>query len=259
MDMKKIIINISLLVLPKFLRKMIFHFAFNIAQDEFEIFAYRYKNNPNMKLALEEVKGRGLTIDSILDIGAYEGHWSLMVNQVWPRASLTMIEANEDKTSILEGVSKRLNADYHSSLLGATDGKEVEYNIMESGSSIFEESSEFARRKQIRRLQRLDSLLPPSLRFDLIKIDTQGYELEILKGAGDIFLNAKAVILEVALIEINNGAPLLPDVINFMQENEFVTYEIVEIHRRILDRAMNQIDILFIKQDSFLISQKSFT
>ena len=89
-----------------------------------------------------------------------------------------------------------------------------------------------------------------------MKIDAQGYELEILKGAPKILRQAQAVILEVALIEINRGAPLLHDVVRFMYENGFVSYDVLEIHRRPLDRALNQLDIFFVREESPLVQDK---
>jgi len=36
----------------------------------------------------------------------------------------------------------------------------------------------------------------------------------------------------------------------------FVAYDILEVHRRPLDRALNQIDIVFVRNDSPLIADK---
>ena len=63
-------------------------------------------------------------------------------------------------------------------------------------------------------------------------------------------------MLEISLIEINEGAPLLHDVLAFMKSRNFVSYEILEIHRRPLDRAMNQIDIFFVREGSKLIADR---
>ena len=80
-----------------------------------------------------------------------------------------------------------------------------------------------------------------------------------MSGASRLLATASAVLLEVSLIEINKGAPLIHDVLPFMKERGFLSYEITNIHRRHLDGAMNQIDILFVREDSPLIANKSFT
>jgi len=130
---------------------------------------------------------------------------------------------------------------------------------MESGSSVFEEESSYERRKVTRQTAKLDTLLADLPAADFIKLDTQGYELEILKGADRLLSTASAVLMEASLIQINAGAPLLHDVLAFMKERSFITYEIAEIHRRQLDSAMNQIDILFVRENSPLLANKSFT
>jgi hypothetical protein len=89
-----------------------------------------------------------------------------------------------------------------------------------------------------------------------VKIDTQGYELEVLKGAQKILPKIDAILLEVAIIEINEGAPLLDEVVVFLKRLGFVTYDILEFHRRPLDGALNQIDILFVRENSPLVADK---
>ena len=59
------------------------------------------------------------------------------------------------------------------------------------------------------------------IRPDAIKIDTQGYELEILKGAGDVLANVKLVELEVEFNEQYQGQPLFADVDGYMRSRGF--------------------------------------
>ena len=137
-------------------------------------------------------------------------------------------------------------------LLGSSDGEEVTFVVMESGSSVFEERSAVPRERETRQLRTLDSVLGAHSGIDLLKIDAQGYELEILGGAVRLLPSIQAIILEVSLIEINRGAPLANDVFAFMKRHGFVAYDVVEIHRRPLDGAMNQIDVMFVREDHAL-------
>ena len=257
--MKKLIYSASKALMPDRLRKAVLHYAYNIAPEHFAEFAYRHAFAPDMARALKDAAGRGLRPDVIVDVGAFEGGWARLAKDIWPHARLIMVEGNEEKRPILAPVAEELGADLRFALLGAEEGEEVEFYVMESGSSVFQESSSYDRRKETRRLRRLDMLLSDAPAIDFLKIDTQGYELEVMKGASRLLSTAKAVLLEVSLIEINEGAPLIHDVLPFMKERGFVSYEIVEIHRRQLDRAMNQIDVLFLREDSPLIADKSFT
>ena len=41
----------------------------------------------------------------------------------------------------------------------------------------------------------------------------------------------------------------MDDVLAFMKKYGFVAYDVVEIHRRPLDGALNQLDIMFVRED----------
>jgi FkbM family methyltransferase len=74
------------------------------------------------------------------------------------------------------------------------------------------------------RVNRLDKICrQKQLKPDVIKIDTQGFELEILKGAGTAVLNnVKLVELEVEFNEQYKNQPLFSHVDLFMRKNGFV-------------------------------------
>jgi FkbM family methyltransferase len=85
---------------------------------------------------------------------------------------------------------------------------------------------------------------------DIIKIDTQGSELDILKGGTYCLKNASIVILEVPLLPYNEGSPEISEILNFMLKHRFVPFTIVQEHKVIdesINIAMAQIDIAFVK------------
>jgi hypothetical protein len=58
----------------------------------------------------------------------------------------------------------------------------------------------------------------------LIKIDTQGSELDILKGGVKLVNKTMAVILEVSYVDYNLEAPQSEEVIEYMTEVGFDKY-----------------------------------
>lgn len=245
-------------VLPEFIKKSLLHLSYNLSPTEFERFAHAYCIGPSMNYGLRSIANRGFAPKSIVDVGAYEGAWSKMAKSIWPESNLFMFEPNYSKKEILAKLANDLDGKLYDNLLGAKDGERVQFNIMETGSSIMSERSPVYRDVETRTLTTIDSLGIVFEAPGLLKIDAQGYELEILKGATDILPAFEAVLLEVALIEINEGAPLLREVTAFMDELGFAACEVLEVHRRPLDGAMTQIDILFVRSGSALLSEKRY-
>jgi FkbM family methyltransferase len=243
-------------VLPRRTKEALFHLSYHLAPLEFRRFAYHYGYAPDMELGLEAIAGRGFAPRTVVDVGAYEGGWSRIARRLWPATRLIMIEANEEKQPVLRIAAHELGATLHCALLGAQAGRHVDFNVMGSGSSVLGERSPLERRVERRTLETLDQLLPPGIGSGLLKIDAQGYELEILRGATRSLGAFEAVLLEIALIEINPGAPLLHEVVAYMKERGYVAYDILEMHRRPLDQALNQIDIIFLRQHSPLLADK---
>lgn len=253
---KTAIINVLGRVLPNSVKNSLFHLSFHLAKSEFDRFAYDFSFAPNMEFGLAAIAKRGFLPKTIIDVGAFEGDWSKMARRIWPQSRIIMIEPNLAKQAHLAIVARAINASVICELVGAEDHTVVPYNVMESGSSVLSERSPLDRIVESRSLRRLDSILKKIEAPALLKIDTQGYELEVLKGSITILPRISAILLEVAIIEINEGAPLLFDVLAHLKSIGFVTYDVLEIHRRPLDGALNQIDILFIRSDSVFLEDK---
>lgn len=211
---------------------------------------------PSQKSSFTRLKKLGFNPKKIIDIGAYEGQWALEINQIFPGVQLLMIEGQQNKKPLLDQVSKQIfGSKVNIALLGA-EKKYVEFNIYESASSIFKEDNETNAKVETIQLQLLDEIAVETgfESVDLIKLDTQGSEIEILEGGLNVLKSAQAVLIEVSMLGIYKGAPLVSDVISFMKDNGFILYDICSIMRRPYDKALFQSDFLFIKQTHPLVS-----
>jgi len=65
---------------------------------------------------------------------------------------------------------------------------------------------------------------------DFIKVDVEGADLDVLKGATDSLAGAFGVQVEVAFIERNMGAPLQPDIDGWLRTAGFVPQQIIREH-----------------------------
>lgn len=254
--LKTATINVLQRVLPARIKNSMLHLSYHLARAEFEKFAHHYAHAPSMHHGLAAMAQRGLRPRTVVDAGAYQGDWSRLAKRIWPSCRLIMVEPNGKNCERLTGTAGDLKAELSCELLGAEEGREVRFNVMASGSSIMNERSPLARNVENRRLRTLDSIVRNVEAPAFLKIDAQGYELQILMGAPRALACAEAVLLEVALIEVNEGAPLLHEVVAFMKARGFLAYDILEIHRRPLDGALNQVDIVFVREQSRLIADK---
>ena len=172
-----------------------------------------------------------------------------------------MIEAQNNKSSILQEVCSSFKDDvvFEIALLGAKDGEKVRFVQMANGSSVFEESSPYNRNYIEKDLTTLDCLLERYSEFkklDFLKLDVQGYEINVLQGACDLLKQTEFVLMEVSLIPINKGCPIFSDVIKFMTEQNFRLLDFCSQIRR-KDGALWQTDLLFINNTSVFMPKSS--
>lgn len=218
---------------------------------------------PSHEGALHTLKKLGWKPDICIDVGAYEGQWAQMFRSIFPDAHVLMIEAQEAKEPFLQKIASTSNGmlDYRLALLGASDEGEVEFFEMETGSSVYEEASCYPRTKVKKKLTTLDSLIerhPPVRETQMLKIDTQGYELEILRGAAKTIQALDVILMETSLIPINKSAPLFSDVIDFLTQKRFNLFDFCSQIRR-KDGVLWQTDLMFIREGSAIKPDQSLT
>lgn len=216
---------------------------------------------PDQEYTFKRLKKLGYQPKLVLDIGAYEGNWAKSFLTVFPKVNILMLEGQEGKRNTLQQkteANKQLS--FQIALLGCAEN-EVEFNIYETASSVLKENNETGAKTEIRTLVTLDKLIinTPFEQADFIKIDTQGYELEILKGAENILQQAQFVLLEVSMIDIYKNCPLVAEMMAFMQAKGFVLYDICSLMRRPFDKALYQSDFLFVKEASGFRADKQWS
>ena len=205
---------------------------------------YKHKLNSN----LIDLMKKKIQIQNIYDIGAYKGEWSIFLNNTsLKNKEFFLFEANIENEIYL----KKLNFKYFISVL-SDKIKEVEfYSKVHTGDSYYPEQTNFYEKNllpKIKKTNTLDNIVTKNnLPFpDFIKIDTQGSEIDILKGGKKVVENCKIILLECPIIQYNLGSPNLSEYIDYLNLINFVPYDICEIHN--IDKILIQIDILFIKK-----------
>ncbi len=217
---------------------------------------------PTVAGLLRNLKNNGFRPATIIDVGAYVGEWSRMAASIFPSAQLLMIDGNPENEALLEVAQRHIGprSRYSILLLGPEERDEVTFYQLGSGSSVLQELTSFDRRKVELPMGTLDGLhrdrgvgLPI-----LLKLDVQGFELDVLRGGPKILNCAEVVILETALLPYNKDAPLFSEVVAFMQNSGFAVYDFCGQFRRQTDNALFQTDVAFVKQSSELRAPRKF-
>lgn len=215
----------------------------------------------DMRSALAHLANSGFKPDWIIDVGANVGDWARMARAVFPNAAISMFEGNPENNAALARAQQQLgpNASYKLTLLGASNAQAVEFYSMGSGSSVLAEKTDVPREVITLPMCRLDDVTSiPAGASCLLKLDVQGYELEVLRGAAQLLPQVQAVLMEMSLLEYNRGAPLLHQVLEFMRAAGFLAYDIAGLSRRRRDGTLFQIDLVFVRHDHALRQDRAF-
>ena len=206
------------------------------------------------------LKSLDFNVRTVIDVGVAFG--TPGIYQSFPDARYFLVEPVAECRPVLEKLKKQLNAEYFMVAAGATNG-EVAFNVHDdiSGSSLFSqvEGSALDGEARATPMRRLDLLLPSNLaRPVLLKIDTQGAEIEVLKGLGDRVSEIDLLIVETSLMPMRRGIPEFGDIVKYCDEAGFAVYDVLEGHNRSLDGALAQIDLAMVRKDSVLREHAAF-
>ena len=189
-----------------------------------------YKEGSEMRLDL--IRERFGIPNAILDVGAHRGQFFTWSKKVWPDTPIWMIEANEIHEPYLKELCSKYNDQYLISTLGDSNRNVNFYTRSDKptteGASYYKETTYWDIPHLVKEipktLQTLDELFEEGSYFDLVKLDTQGSEVDILKGGSKLCQKAAAIIVEVSYIDYNEGAPKSDEVIKFMSDYGYGQY-----------------------------------
>ena len=79
-----------------------------------------------------------------------------------------------------------------------------------------------------------------------LKIDTQGYEMHVLRGARKTLDSIVGLQIELSLVQLYEGNPSYTDMLNFMEECGFALFAMEPVFSNPVTDQLLQVDALFI-------------
>ncbi len=215
-----------------------------------------YNSDSSVEFCLRRLKEKGFAPKNVVDCGAYLGDWTRMVKKNFPGANVLMIEPVSNQQRLLLQVKSEFpgTVDYVQCLVGPETKEAATFFEVDGGgpgSSVLGELTRFPHKPVTLPMRRLDDILAEKKIAGplFLKLDVQGYELEVLKGAERAMQNAEVILLEVSFVRYNPSGPLFHEVVAFMSEHGFLVYEICPLGRW-LGVTLFQADVFFVKEDS---------
>lgn len=215
----------------------------------------KQKNNTSdqvftMSKAIERCINRGIKINTVIDIGASDGCWTIACLKNLPDAGYLLIEAQAPHRNDLENLHQK--------------NKKIEYVIAAAGHKeghiYFENEGLFGGLASETPFEK-NNIEVPVITIDaevekrnlsgpfLIKLDTHGYEVPILEGAKNTLSKANLVIIETYNFQITNQSLKFYEMCSYMEKIGFYPIEMVDFMLRKYDGSFWQMDTFFIKKE----------
>jgi len=179
-------------------------------------------------------------IDLVLDVGANKGQFASSLRRSGFIGKIVSFEPLESAYSELKKASKndRLWEVNSRVAIGDHDGN-IEINIagnsvsssilpMLKSHSDVARGSEYVGKESVN-IVKLDTVSKQYLKdaiYPFLKIDTQGYEWQVLDGATEILSRFKGILCEMSLVELYKGQHLWMDILSRLENEGFTLWSI---------------------------------
>jgi FkbM family methyltransferase len=200
----------------------------------------------------ERLRCAGVRPSTVIDVGAALGDWSRTAAKAFPDAQFVLIEPLDDFAPALAAVAAQIPGSIVVAAAAADVTGERTFNVHDDlvGSSLLREQEGRVVDGEPRTVPvtTIDAVVgehglrPPFL----VKVDVQGAELAVVRGASATLPETEALICEVSFFDFFIGGVSFAQLIAEMDARGFCVYDIANLTRRPLDGALSQGDVTFV-------------
>jgi FkbM family methyltransferase len=177
-----------------------------------------------------------LRIDCVIDVGANEGQYARLVRRLGFKGLILSFEPNLDAFRVAQRAFAKDGAwRGYNCALGSADG-EKDLNVFEHSplASLFPPSDRLhSRIIQTTKvaIRRLDTLLPKILpdwtqRRLFVKCDTQGFDVEVMRGAEAALAVIAGLQSEISVLPLYRGMPSYLEALSFYESLGFTLVDL---------------------------------
>lgn len=208
---------------------------------------------------------------TIFDVGAHKGESALFFNKIFPSANIHSFEPDPETFRDLQDTANEISKCHNLALANKTGLSSFFKNNLSHTNSILRvnlESEDSIKLSTARKSPevfqntatdfnkeitistiRLDEFCQQNhiSRINLLKIDTQGTEAEVLRGAGDLLYNVDNIILEICFFDFYEKRSSFFDVESVIRNFGFKIFSISQISNNPMNGRTDWVEAIYTK------------
>lgn len=198
---------------------------------------------------------RHLMPDLVIDVGANRGQFALLARHLWPAARIASFEPLPGPAAICRSAmaDDERFALFEAAVSSEAGNSTINVTSEDDSSSLLPLGEEHQRLYGSRvtstitvKTDRLSAFIAPDTcpQSCLLKIDTQGFELEVLKGSDELLPRILHIYAELSFIELYKRQPLASEVISYLHAKRYQLTGVFNVAHDLTGRPV-QADMLF--------------
>jgi FkbM family methyltransferase len=212
-----------------------------------------------MSSAVQRIASHDIQIQTVIDIGASDGKWSLEAMEIFPDVFFFGIDPLQEREPALKYLKEKISKfNYMLCAAGEKDGEMIRLDVARDldGSTIDGTGGE----SRLVPVKTIDTIVSECILNGpfLLKFDTHGYETTILNGAEKTLLDTNLIIMEVYNFKITDHALRFHEICIHLENLGFRCYDMAGPMLRTYDNAFWQMDLFFCRSDSDIFSYSQY-
>lgn len=230
----------------------------------FRAFGYRIvriedgpRASDGLKYFFSSLQGLGFAPKHILDVGANRGLWTREALKYFPAARYTLIEPQDHLKSFVQDLLAR-GSQFHwisAGLAGRSGSMPLSVASRDDSSTfVLTDRHGHSTGSQLITVQvkTLNEIVSSAGIPDLVKIDAEGFDLQVLAGASDLFGKTEVFLVEAAVC--GNYDNSVAEVLNFMSAGGYRLLDITDLNRSPKHGVLWLVELAFLRVGSPLLN-----